>query len=247
MPGTLADDGAASTRAVRWLYNMSAITLAPTTNPAIALLANVLFNAFDATKITTQKSWGFSPDALDFSSVGDISIAIDGPSATVTFTFRNGYPVLAATLDLTKLEAALSGAPNNFDTENSGDLTPATVLRYDLPNVTRQKSGIMFLTGHMSGTQTTQDDVILEIWRDFGSGAFGSPGPNAVKIVTNGLPAPGGVGGYPWGGHAHEGDTLPDGSAHTYSLFAYTADRGSTLSCLAGFARWNVFELGAPG
>jgi hypothetical protein len=91
---------------------MSTLTLAATTSPAVVALANVLFNALDGASIASSKPWPFSPDSLDFSQVGDVTINVDGPTATVHFSFRGaGAPRLSGTLDLAKLEALVIGNP----------------------------------------------------------------------------------------------------------------------------------------
>lgn len=213
------------------------LVLASSTAPSVAALAQVLFAAFDGSAIETRagRPWPFAPDSLDFSAVGNITIAIEGASALVTFSFAlAGSPKLVATLDLAKLEAQLVTAPNVFSND-SGSLGPSASLRWDSPAVTRQRSGIMFVTGGWNGTQSAQDIVAVTLYRDYGM-------PGQVQLDTWDL-APGGLGTFNWAGHHHALDTLPDGAAHTYTTIA-TGSGGSLLTATADF---DVFEIGPPG
>ena len=216
-----------------------AIILAGTTAQSVATLANVLFAAFDSTTIQTNNGppWPFSPDSLDFSQVGDIAISVAAPTAKVTFSFKSGSPTLSGTLDLAKLEALLSSAPNVLDYESPSDQGPSATVMLTTPGFTRQKSGVVFLTAEFDGTQSAQAIVSVALYRDYGL-------PGQVDLAVWHV-APGGLVAFNWSGHIHDTDTLPDNSPHTYTFIA--TGSASNLSLAKGAGEIIVFELGGPG
>lgn len=216
------------------------ITLSASTSPVVALLANVLFDAFDSTAIKTTGFWPFSPDSLDFSQIGDIAININGPSALVVFSFRApNSPQIEGTLDLTKLEAQLVGAPNYVDFVNSSQVGPIGTAVFTTPAITRMNHGVCFVTVGASGSQSSQQLVQMDLYRDFGTlGQTHLAGPWSS--------APGGVGAFNWLGRITKIDVLPDSNPHTYSLVC-AGQGGSQVTTPANAATLQAFEIGALG
>lgn len=221
---------------------MGTITLSASTTPAVRALAQVLWNAMDATTIRTGSpggSWPFEPDSLDFSGLGKCTIAIDGDAGSVTFSFAQPQsPTFRGTLDLTLLEEQLTTAPNYLDYDSPSDLGPSSALSLTSPGFTKEKSGIVYLTAEFNGTQSAQAIVSAALYRDYGT-------PGQVALNSWSFP-PGGLAPYAWSGHIHDTDALPDASAHTYTVIA-TGSGGSMLSASAGQISLIVFELGGPG
>jgi hypothetical protein len=220
---------------------MSTITLSSVNSAAVRTLAQVLWNALDSRTIRTvppAPGWPFSPDSLDFSSLGGCSIAVDGITGNVTLSFASGSPVIAGVLDLALLEAQLSSSPNYLDYESPSDQGPASSVSLTSPSFTRQKSGVVFLTAEFDGTQSSQQVVTVSLYRDYG---LAGQVNLAIWHVS-----PGGIGAFNWSGHIHDVDILPDLLPHTYTFIA-AGSGGSNLSLSAGSGELIMFELGGPG
>jgi hypothetical protein len=221
---------------------MTTITLAGSTTPAVAALAQVLWDSLDTTTIRTGgngASWPFAPDSLDFSGQGKCTLTIDGNSGGVTFAFQlPTAPTIRGTLDFALLEAQLTTAPNYLDYDTTADMGPAATITVTSTNFTRQKSGIVFITAEFDGTQSAQDEVSVALYRDHGLSG-------EVQLSTWHV-SPGGVGSFNWSGHIHDTDVLPDLLPHTYTWIA-TGSGGSNLSLAKGAGAIILFELGGPG
>jgi hypothetical protein len=139
------------------------------TNATAAALVQVIWNALTASKMTAPTPWPYAPDSLDWTSLGNLTVAIDGTAGTCKFTFSNkGGPTFSGTLNLALLEAQLVAAPN-YVTNDSGTLGPSSsFLRWDSPPITRQKGGTVFVTGEWEGTQSAQDIVTVTSYRELG-------------------------------------------------------------------------------
>lgn len=225
---------------------MSGIALAPTTDPAVALLVRRLFEVLESVQMSTAgRPWPLG--SLDFSACGDVRVTLSGApgsfggAAQVTVQFaRNETPVLTGAISLTRLEAILVSAPNYVSASNQSALGPAGSVSLSTPAIAKQKSGVVEVTATASGTQSAQDAVAWSVWRD-----YGQPGAALVAVGTS--TAPGGIAGYPWGVAVPAvTDVLPDALPHTYSL-VLTGQGGSQVSVNAGFAYVQAFELGGPG
>lgn len=183
-------------------------------------------------------TWPFAPDSYDFSTQGACTITITGDTGVAMFKFAGPKsPTIRGTIDLTALEAQLSGSPNYLDYDSPSQLGPATSVMLTSPNFTRQKSGIVFLTAQFDGTLASQANFQAALYRD-----YGTPGQVNLNQLAN---TPGGLGGTPYAsGHIHDTDVLPDNNPHTYTIIvSSTAD----LTIAAGAANIIVFEQGGPG
>lgn len=217
---------------------MTAPVFPSTLTPAVTALAQVLWAALDAPTLQSGKPWPY--DSRDFSALSNLTISVHGTTGLVTFAFTGPEsPVVRGTLDLAKLEALLSSAPNYLDYDSPSAMGPASSVELTSPAFTAQKSGVVYITAEFDGTQSAQDVVSAQLYRD-----YGLPGQVTLKgwNVTPG----GGVGTNYWSGHIHDIDDLPDQLPHTYTVIA-TGAGGSQLSVAQGAITLMVFELGGPG
>lgn len=216
------------------------IVVSPTNTAAVRALVNVLWAALDGNSIQASHPWPFNPDSVDFSAQGIVQIQVAGANGGVTFRFlQGGAPILSGVLDLAKLEAQLSGAPNYIDSNNASQLGPATSIEFDSAPFTAKKSGVVFITAEFDGTQVDQAVVAAQLYRDYGL-------PGQVTLAGWHITPGGGVGTNYWSGHIHDTDVLSDMLPHTYTIIA-SGSGGSDLTVAANAATIIVFELGAPG
>ncbi len=219
---------------------MGTLILDPATTPAVAALAQVIWNALTSTSVQTNPTggtWPFAPDSLDFSHLGKVTISIDG-LGVVAFSFATiPSPVFRGTLDLTLLEAQLTTAPNYVDTDNAGQLGPAMSVTHTSDALTKQKGGIIYLTAQANGTQADQESYTGALFRD-----YGTSGQVALNTFSQ---TPGGTGGAnDLAGHIHDTDVLTDALPHTWTLVVTST---SNITIPIGDANLIAFELGGPG
>jgi hypothetical protein len=128
--------------------------------------------------------------------------------------------------------------PNYVNDVNPAPLGPNATIPFTSLPISRQASGVVYVDGSMSGTQTVQSTVTLTLYRDYGL-------PGQVQLIQQSL-TPGGVGpASNWGGDLTLIDALPDSLPHTYTVVA-TASGGSFLSVPAGSTDFQAFEMGPP-
>ena len=128
--------------------------------------------------------------------------------------------------------------PNYINGSNPGALGPAATVSFTSAPITRQASGVVYVDGSSSGTQSVQSSVTQTVYRDYGL-------PGQVQLVQQ-VSTPGSVGGTNyWAGDLTWIDVLPDSLPHTYAIVV-AGSGGSNLSVPIGSADIQAYELGSP-
>lgn len=135
-----------------------------------------------------------------------------------------------------KIAALSSESPNVAWAVNGGNLGPATTVELTAaPTLSKRGSGLVLVTGSLSGVQNAAENVTIDLYRD-----FGTPGATvlAQAVVP---PAPGG--GFNFGDSLSVVDVLPDSAPHAYSIVA-SSDGVHTITVAAKQATITAYELG---
>lgn len=214
---------------------MTTLIFGPDVADSVSLLANLLFNCLDS-PVQTAEKWPIG--LFDFSSLQGLKITVAVEGTTEIIIESPSRVILRGTINLEKLEDSIVTLPNFVDFVNPSPIANQASAVFTTDPITKVKSGHIFVTVGSSGSQSGQQPVQMDLYRDYGT-------PSQTHLVGPWSSAPGGVGSFNWLGRITKIDSLADDLPHTYSLVCIGTG-GSLISVPASAATLQAFELGSP-